>query len=224
MAFPDTRSNESPGSFWTRYEGPLAEYARQRLRLDPQRALDLARDFCLEQLEREAAGERPWVHATYAARQAARPSATWPPRGFRRFLCVSFYRRCRDALVRERLVPLPPGHDPPEDEVDVFERLAARDLLRSIREEALAAWRGDALEATYFDHKWPADLSAPSPSDAAIARALALPRGQLRTVVHRVQEGIIATVRRRVVAEGWSPEEAARLLTDYFGVLTAPSD
>ena len=222
MAFPDTRSKEDPGSFWTRYEPCLAEYARHRLRVEASRAVDLARDFCLKQLERERSGERPWIHATYAARQDGPSSATWPARGFRRFLCTAFYRFCRDELARDRVLPLPTEHEPTavdDAEVDAFERLAAREVLRLIRDEVVAAWASDALEARFYDLKWPAELAADLPSDAEVGRALDLPRGRLRTVTRRVHGAVIGAVSRRIQADGGSPEEAARLLADYFGVL-----
>lgn len=214
MTFPDTRTREDGASFWARYEAPLAAFARRRFGLDPVAALDLARDFCLRELERGSA-----VHVSYVAKQDAR-RALWPPRGFRRFLCTAFARWVRDRLEKDRTVPLPPDLDAADarDEA-ALDRLVALELVRSVRDEAVAGLDPAGLEVAYFDARWPADLGLPVLSDREVARRLDVGRGQVRGASARVADALVAVVGRRIAEEGWSPEEGARILREVFGVL-----
>lgn len=226
--FPTTRTHEDALSFWHRYEAPLAHYGARRLRLRPEDASDLARDFCLKQLERERSSERPTVHETYAVRQDRPESRWWPSHGFRRFLATSFYRFCRDELAKRRgttaldasvLDEVSPGDDEARDPLAL---LIVRDVLASVRDEVLEPWSPeDDIRRLYYEAKWPRDLAEEARSDAMVEALVGCTRSELRTAKRHVQDRIVYVLHRRVVEEGWSPDEARRLLLEPFAIVDA---
>jgi len=225
MAFPETDfagwTRDDVLSFWKRYHAALAAYARRRLRgLDDDLVADLVSGFVTKQLEREA---DPELAPVFAAYQAA--GGQWLPASFRGYLCTAFYRHCRDEL-RKRRPTLPLLDDEPTREAfDAFARIEARDLLERIRERVLARVHAvlddaDALarHQAFYAAKWPADLSAPCPPDAEVARQLGLEPKAARVIKERLQDRIVWVLTSEVARGGVTLAEANACLAAFFRV------
>jgi hypothetical protein len=106
----------------------------------------------------------------------------------------------------------------PDTALSDFDRLVARDLLKTLRTRIVASpLTPDA--ARYFDLKWPPDADAAAASDADIAKELVVTRAQLRTTKKKVVDRILLTIRKHVHDEGLRGREADGVLEGYLAIL-----
>lgn len=193
-------------SFFKRYHGPLARYARAKFKVDADRAEDLVSRYLTRQLERDRA--RGSIFRLYD-----------PEKGrFRSLLAVSFWRFARDELDKDlRQPPLFLGDDEPGAEDDEFCRLVAREFFNALRRDIARGLADD--ERRVLDLQWPEDPAAEPAGKAAIERALGLSRARVRTIAARIADRFTYQLRRRIHAAGLSPDEARDLLGDCCRVL-----
>lgn len=200
-------------SFFRRYQGPLAAYARHRLRVDPGLAEELAARFVARELERAERGERPIfrLHDPASGR-------------FRSLLATSFWRFARDELAKEarRGGPSLDHPDVAEEEdsaaQDAFCRLVAREFFNVVR----AAIRAELVEEdalAVLELKWPADLAAEPLNNAEVQRRLGLSRSRVRTLVRRIGAGFVKHLGSVAGQAGLTPAELDPFLADACAVL-----
>lgn len=215
--FPDTRFDDwtrrDVGSFAKRYYEPLWRVAALDFPgVDESAARDLAQAFLLRELEREP------VFARYA------PSSGHEAK-FRTYLRTCFWRFCRDELAKGGRLSTSSldalGDEPPAAEKGEFERLVARDLLRSLRARVLEGGRAplDEEAARYFALKWPVELDQAPLRDAEVAARLGLTRARLRTLKRKVVDRILVALRQQLHAEGLGAADVDRALEGYLAAL-----
>lgn len=199
-------------SFAKRYFESLWRVARSNFNsIDESTAQDLAQGF----LTRELAPDRVPVFERFQRGHGA---------AFRSYLGRSFYRYCRDELLKERRRPIlsiDDLHDElPQASANEFDRLITRDFLNSLRQEILASPRLTTLELAYFKLKWPESIDDEPAKDKELERALGLSRGEVRGLKRRVIEELFIVVKRRAQADGHSTASAESFVVDYLTVLS----
>lgn len=201
------------GSFARRYSGPLARVARRALGVDGDRALDLAHDFVVAQVSREARGRAPVFDM-------------WAPTlgPFRNYLFRAFMNYCIDVRRRESRRP-PEVATTPIDEVaepvhdEEYERWVVREHVAHVRARVLetpparlglrAATARDVLH--YLELRWPADLDREPPDHAAVIAELGLDPERGRYVREQAARVVVEALRADLHAEGVEPDGDALL-------------
>lgn len=215
--FPDTRFDDwtrrDVGSFAKRYYEPLWRVAALDFpAVDQSAAQDLAQAFLLRELEREPVFARYTPQGGHDAK-------------FRTYLRTCFWRFCRDELAKVGRLSTSSldvlGDEPPAGDACEFERLVARDVLRSLRARVLEGGRAPLEDeaARYFALKWPAELDQAPLTDAEIAAKLGVSRARLRTLKRKVVDRILVALREQLRSEGLAAQDVDRALEGYVAAL-----
>lgn len=195
------------GSFAKRYARPLVVLAQRSFHVDADRGSDLVQGFLLREVERDDP-----VYALYDESHGHGVK-------FRTYLSRCFRNYCRDVLRRERNAPAQLRELPATEADAVFEQIALRDLLTTLRTRIVGETEPGSLDARYMDLRWPVDFETEPLSDMEIARALELPRGQIRGIQRRLLKRVLFSIRQHVQDQGLERGDRDAIVKEYWQIL-----